>query len=313
MKTLFKNRIELLCLILLMGCAGKGTTQGGVGGAPQAFTLPTIPDVLTEVGDRANYLVEHYWDNFDFGDTTSVHLPEITEQAFVDYIDVLPHAEPSVAATSIQNLLTEAEVEPTGAMLRYFLELASKYLYDPNSPMRNENMYIPVAQYLVESTSPLLTIAEKEPAKYRLTMMQKNRVGTQAADFTYHTQPPGTRGTLHTIKSEYTLVLFYNPECHTCTTIISALKDLDILGSLQRSGRLKVLAFYPDNKLALWTKKMPEIPSTWLNGYDKNLVVETARLYDLKAIPTIYLLDKQKTVILKDAPVEQVAQFLTQL
>lgn len=36
------------------------------------------------------------------------------------------------------------------------------------------------------------------------------------------------------------------------------------------------------------------------------------QLYDLKAMPTLYLLDKDKRVILKDAPVEQIEQWLTE-
>jgi hypothetical protein len=36
-------------------------------------------------------------------------------------------------------------------------------------------------------------------------------------------------------------------------------------------------------------------------------------LYDLKAMPTLYLLDKDKKVLLKDAPVEQVEQYLAHL
>ena len=55
------------------------------------------------------------------------------------------------------------------------------------------------------------------------------------------------------------------------------------------------------------------IPSGWINGYDKELTVLDRELYDLKAMPTLYLLDKDKKVLLKDAPVEQVEQYLAHL
>ena len=55
------------------------------------------------------------------------------------------------------------------------------------------------------------------------------------------------------------------------------------------------------------------IPSKWINGYDKELTVRNRELYDLKAMPTLYLLDKDKKVLLKDAPVEQVEQYLAQV
>lgn len=36
--------------------------------------------------------------------------------------------------------------EKNRKMLHFFEELADKYLYDPNSPMRNEEFYIPVLE-----------------------------------------------------------------------------------------------------------------------------------------------------------------------
>ncbi|GHT65848.1 hypothetical protein AGMMS50239_26380 [Bacteroidia bacterium] len=291
----------IIFLFLFMGCAGKSNPQPV---KTPSFVLPEIPVALTEPRERANYLLNHYWDNFDFKDTTYIHLPDITEQAFVDYIDLLPHADKQMAAESIQNLMRKAEKEPTGVMLRYFLTNAESYLRDPNSPMRNEELYIPVAQYITSSDSPLLTFAEKAPAEHHLKMMLKNRVGEKAADFSY-TLLSGKTGRMYAINSEYTLLLFYNPDCHACAETIGALAASEMLQSLQKSGRLKILAFYPDKDLEIWKKKWADIPAEWINGCDKNAIVTDRQLYDLKAIPTIYLLDRNKTVILKDADLKQ--------
>ncbi|GAP71984.1 DUF5106 domain-containing protein [Candidatus Symbiothrix dinenymphae] len=307
---MLKKQTWLISLILLTGCTNKSNTQN-VSNPQRAFVLPAIPELLTEPRDRADYLVTHYWDNFDFSDTTCVHRPEITEQAFVDFIDVLPHAHRQATVLSIQYLMYKAEEEPTGTMLRYFLTTAKTYLHDPNSPMHNDELYIPVAQYILASRSPLLTIAEKEPAKYHLEMMLKNRVGEQATDFSY-TLPSGQSGRLHRIASEYTLLLFYNPDCHACAEVISALESSDVLNNLQRNGRLKVLALYPDKDLEIWKQKLSDMPKNWIIAHDKNTTIENKHLYDLQAIPTIYLLSKNKTVILKDATAKQLIQFITQ-
>jgi thiol-disulfide isomerase/thioredoxin len=296
-----------LCFLLFMGCTKSGNTQNN--SAPAAFVLPEIPVMLTAATDRANYLTVHYWDRFDFQDTAAIHQPDVTEQAFVDYIDLFSHVEQPTVSAAIQNLMHKAEQEPTGTMLRYFLTTAESYLHDPNSPMRNEEFYIPVAQYITTSESPLLTIAEKAPAEYHLKMMLKNRAGAQATNFSY-TLSSGKTGTLHTIHSEYTLLLFYNPDCHTCSEMITTLSNSALLNSLQESGRLKILAFYPYQDLAVWKKKLPDIPAAWLNAYDPHTIVEDRQLYDLRAIPTLYLLDKDKTVILKDAELQQVLKTL---
>ena len=41
-------------------------------------------------------------------------------------------------------------------------------------------------------------------------------------------------------------------------------------------------------------------------------MIKEKNLYDLKAIPTLYLLDKNKKVLLKDAVVGQIEQYLQQ-
>ena len=42
------------------------------------------------------------------------------------------------------------------------------------------------------------------------------------------------------------------------------------------------------------------------NGYDPDYAIRTDRLYDVRAIPSLYLLDSEKTVLMKDAPTEKV-------
>ena len=55
---------------------------------------------------------------------------------------------------------------------------------------------------------------------------------------------------------------------------------------------------------------MPVYPDEWYNGYDPNLVIRNDMLYNIRAIPSLYLLDEDKRVILKDAPQETVFAWL---
>ena len=72
----------------------------------------------------------------------------------------------------------------------------------------------------------------------------------------------------------------------------------------------RLLAVYPDEDKEEWERHLPDFPKEWINGYDKKLVIKEKNLYDLKAIPTLYLLDKDKKVLLKDATVAQIDQYL---
>ena len=88
--------------------------------------------------------------------------------------------------------------------VRHFMKLSGKYLYDPNSPFRNEEYYIPVLRHII--ASPRLGEPDKARPRFRLDMALKNRPGEVAADFVY-TRTNGSRGRLRRISADYTAVL----------------------------------------------------------------------------------------------------------
>ncbi|MBR5443690.1 MAG: hypothetical protein IKV22_04820 [Paludibacteraceae bacterium] len=63
-----------------------------------------------------------------------------------------------------------------------------------------------------------------------------------------------------------------------------------------------VVAVYIDNEVEVWKKA--QYPSTWLSVYAPE--IDKQDLYDIKALPTLYLLDAQKRVVVKDGMVEQI-------
>ena len=127
----------------------------------------------------------------------------------------------------------------------------------------------------------------------------QNNPGQRANNFSF-VKPSGEKSSLHGIKADYTLVFFYNPECEACKVYKSILTSSKVITQQVKSGRLKVLAMYVDMDIALWKRHLSEIPKGWINGRDSKDFLFKNKVYDLHAIPTIYLLDKTKKVILKD-------------
>ena len=62
--------------------------------------------------------------------------------------------------------------------------------------------------------------------------------------------------------------------------------------------------------LQLAMDKVEKMPANWINGFDSNQKIANEELYDLKAMPTLYLLDKGKKVLLKDADLDEILLFL---
>lgn len=266
-----------------------------------AFRLPEIPISLNSPEARKDYLIRHYWDNFNFNDTLSINNPETVEQFFVDFIDISSQMSMPTAKEGITIFMQLASQNLS--IQNFFVDLLDKYLYDPNSPMRDEELYIPVLEYLI--ASPNARTEDKVRSEYRLKMALKNRPGTLATNFKF-VDGAGKARWLSDVKNEYILLYFNNPGCTGCRQVTAQIEE----SAYSKNSQITILAVYPDSDLAEWKKAQYEIPKNWINGYSPSGEVMEKELYDLKAIPTLYLLDRDRKVVLKDATMGQIEMFL---
>lgn len=302
MKRIFLFVLICTGAVLLSGCLGNRQKKE-TATEKKEFKIPEIPAILTNPAERAEFLAKHYWDNYDFSDTSLIALEKVTEQSFVNYLDILPHVPLQSAEENLSKLMDKA-MQGDSLMFAHFAAMAEKYLYDPNSPLRNEAFYIPVLRYIVASNN--VEEVNKIRPQFQLEMALKNRPGEKAADFTY-TLPNGKTGSLYGVRADYTVLFFNNPDCNDCKRVKEYIETVAAFNS-SAGKKIAIVAIYPDEDLSLW--KNSPYPKTWINGQNENLSKE--HTYDLKAIPTLYLLDKDKNVILKDAPVEEIAEVLMQ-
>lgn len=306
-----KNLI-ITTLILLSHTACSSSTTKQTATVPQqtdtltTLRLPEIPVMMNTPEQRASYLAEHYWSHVNWTDTNYIHHPEITEQGWANFIDILKLIPTAERENALKNVFAAAEVEKK--CYQYLIKLADKYLYDPNSPLRNEEYYITVLDAVIHS--PMLTDAEKIRYQARRTLAQRNRLGTPAQDFSY-TLISGKSGHLYSIQANYTLIFFNNPGCHACGEVMDALKASQVIRDAIRHKQLKVLSLYPDEDIREWKAFAQDYPQEWINGYDKKQAIQANNLYDLKAIPTLYLLDRNKKVLLKDTTAEEIERWLS--
>lgn len=295
-------KILNLTFFACLFCAGIVSCSYAQQQKTKEFRLPDVPVTLTAPEDRAAYLSLHYWDHFDFADTSLVSRPEITEQAFVDFLSILPYTNQAPAA--IDTLFRRAA---TGQeMLYHFIELSDKYLYEPNSPMHDEELHILVLRALLDN--PRLSDTDKTRPRYLLEMAMKNRPGDVAADFTVTCRDSRHRQ-LSGIKADYVLVYFNDPDCEDCHRVKELLSSSPVVNRLLESGRLKLLSVCVEGKTPAWEKA--DFPKNWIDGYDDGRRLTREQVYDLKAMPTLYLLDAEKRVILKDASFKQVEERLS--
>ena len=128
-----------LAALLVAACGGKKSrpAQSSARPAPRTFRAVTVPSTVPPEERRA-YLRDHYWDNFDFRDTTL--LAEVDTVAMVRalFAYVANFVAPDDRA-AIDTLMRRASASKP--MTEYFAMLAERVLHDPNSPARNDELY----------------------------------------------------------------------------------------------------------------------------------------------------------------------------
>jgi hypothetical protein len=282
----------VIVALLTFGCAPKQKR----GAEPKAYHFHYVqpPMQIAEEQQRA-YMRDHYWNKFDFADTLWITKADTTEMIH-SYAAYVANFVGPLNQEPIRKLMTKASV--SRKMFDYFVMLAEKVLHDPNSPYRSDELYIAVLEAQLASSH--YNKYEKMAPEYDLRIVSQNRIGQPANNFTYTTKS-GRTDNLYSLKNDFVIVYINNPGCAMCREITEALKQSHIISDLQRKGQLKVLAIYPDEQLDEWYKHLADMPSEWINGYDRGCRIERENLYNVSAIPALYLLDKQKRVLVKDS------------
>ena len=120
-----------------------------------------------------------------------------------------------------------------------------------------------------------------------------------AANFSYVTRDGKRRSLRDTKVNGSLLLIFYDPDCDHCKEIMAELQANGTLSAAIVGGRMTVLAVYAGEDRELWQETAPSLPERWIVGLDTSDLEEKG-LYVLRAMPTLYLLDSDKKVILKD-------------
>ena len=308
-----KTSIILLTLLMVTACGQKKAEQF------KALPFPNIelPGMMTDAQDITDYVAEHFWDRFLDPERTypsdsllisGVDKNEV-EQMFSNWIAILERTDLKMAEKAISRAYNKAlaceEKDTSSNAFESITGLADKYLYDANSPARNEEYYL----YFVRLMAEYKGYSPEVRARYAYYAenCSLNRLGTEATDFRFKDKT-GKTHTLHGITAPLTLLFFSNPGCEACMSIINMLKEEPQIAEKISSGELAVLNIYIDEDLAGWKEYMPVYPEEWYNGFDPDLAIRTDNLYNVRAIPSLYLLDQDKRVLMKDAPENKVIQ-----
>lgn len=296
------------CAIVCSGfSACKKTSKIGdiqeQGETAKELLPPIIPDSIEGADNRADYLVIHYWDNLDMNNLKQVRDSDFMEQSFSNYISVMPYCSKEALNESVFNLLDQAESHK--GLYDYLTELAEKYLREADSPFRSDDYYLPFVDYALKRSNG----TDERAAEIREEIF-RNAPGSMAPDVVVESSKGGN---LHLVKkgvAQMTLIMFYEPDCDYCKNAISVLTSSNNLTKIVNEKTMRFVAVYIGDDKKLWKKHADTLPSTWEVGIDKSKNIDENELYVVRATPSFYLLDSEGKIILKDADINILGNYL---
>ena len=299
-----KRLFVLLTFIILFSQALMAQEQTAPAAEKVTFPMVTVPDEITDPQARAKYLGEHFWDNVDFATASEA----LVEQGLIDMASIFPLLNSETLITSMTALVKKAETSKAGLLM--MLSLADKYLYGTASPLYNEAAYRGLLQSALISKA--LNKADKEPYQKQLVILEMNNEGSAAVDFDMQLVD-GSKAKLSDIEAPVSILFFYAADNLDCKLQRFRLTQARLVNYLQRAGGIKIVAVCVEGDKAAWEKFRADSPKEWLHVFDASGKIKSENLYDLRTLPRLYLLDEQKTVLLKNTKADDIEQYLVQI
>lgn len=251
---------------------------------------------------------DHYWDEFNFEQGGLIRTPLI-QSRLDNYTTKILMQNPDSVLIPTLKLIEKSRAN--NEMFRYIAGHLITQTANSNV-MGMDKVFVAIADafYLngeaswADSTT-LAKIAEK------VYLTRPNMVGNSAPDL----KLPDEEGIYHSLQqvnAEYTILYFWEPNCNHCNKSTPELYQSVFL-PLQNQG-VKVFAVCTQDNKEEWLEFIHKHQLyEWTNLWDPEHLSNFHALYDVHSTPTLYLLDKQKTIIAKRLDVKTTGDYLHHL
>lgn len=250
------------------------------------------------------YYKAHYFDNIDFSDSKMLRTPNFYSKV-EEYLEKMTVKHPDSIISSARTVIEKSRANDE--IFRYcVVNLTSKY--ETSNIMGMDAVFVDLAEkYYMSGDAFWADSTLSAKIKDRVSRIKPNLIGNQAPKMVLlDTQLKPV--SLYSVKSEYIVLYFYDPDCGHCKTKTPELKEL--YDSKLKSKGVKVVAANIKKDVDKWKKYIEEKDLNWINLADPNTRSNFRYEYNIETTPQLYILDNQKKIIAKKLDVEQIEDFI---
>lgn len=270
-----------------------------------------VPDApLDENGNKIDSLFEyhyyknHFFDNIDFSDSGLLRSPIFfykLNQFFKKVIFQMPDTVIVEAEKVIEKSKAHDEV------FQYVLQFIFNYANSSNIMGMDKAFVFLAEEYYLSGQATWVDSSFVEKIRHRVNELTPNLIGNVAPELKMMTYDE-KYVSLHQVKAEYTILMFWDTDCGHCK------KDLPKLHELYQKYWEKgvdVFCVYTQVDFKKWKQYLEDKGLTdWINVYDPYNFSDFRNKYNVVSTPLIYVLDKDKKIIAKRIDIETVEKML---
>lgn len=277
---------------------------------------------------RWRWAQKHYFDNINMTDERMLRSPFLF-QRIDHYINKMVVQHPDTISLAIDRVLEM--VRPAEETFKYYLihflnayakskivgmdavyvHVVKKYYATGQAPWTEEEQL----KKIIDNATTLdpLLVGKIAPDFQASPLKVKETIAVKDVENEHQRFKLGTPFTLHSVKSPYTVLIFWASDCGHC-----------------KKSMPKLVEFYENYKtkgvevFAVCTKTYKDVPAcaelldkhnalNWLNMVDPYYRSKFASTYDVRSTPQIYILDHKKEIISKKIGTEQLPEVMDQI
>lgn len=275
----------------------------------------TFPETMTqEQRDSAQqvksyyYYRAHFYDNFDMTDDRLLRTPFFAKKISKFFDESVPQIADSVAAEAIK--LIEM-CRPNPDMFRFFVSTMYNRVNQSNIMGMDAALVKIADRYYLSGQAEWADDKFIEDLRENVNGIRYTLIGMKAPDM----KMPSVNGEwfqLSEVRAPYTVLAFWEPSCGHCKKEIPHLKTA-VYDKFAKYG-VKIFAVYVQVDEAPWKEFIEEHQlEDFINVFDPYGRSHYRQYYHIKSTPTLFVLDKDKTIVAKKLGVDQIADFLSHM
>lgn len=268
------------------------------------FPYPIPPESLPIGRQRANYMIEHFWDRCPW--KMAYTDPAKMESTLRDFADMLPLAAPDTVHASIEHLIKQTQKKP--ADFATLMRLAEAVFNSDSAAIMSDEVYLP----FVEAAAGYKKFKSDERDVYarKAQVMRSSSMGATLPPLTASLRNGEAYALNDTTSGAQTYVLIFETPGNAAARFDRVRFAANIAARrLIDAGLVKPLLIATTKANDDWWKSTDGLPEQWIVAE----MPQAADYFDLRVNPAIYMLNGNMEVVSKWMPMSSLIANCEQL